>query len=565
MKTPRKTPPSADRELLAFWQDQMREAAATPWLAGFHLRRAQALRRRFTAALAGLHALPLRTRRALSRRFSLGLAGAALFLALAGTSARPPAAHAGDILVGGGCTLADAITTANTGSDTGACSGGSAGRDTIQITTDQTLTAELPVISSEIDLQGGGYTIHGLAGYSVLKVISGGDLTVTKATISGGGTAADAFFYGGGIKVTSGALTLSQATVSGNSAAKGGGIYAFGSTVAINGSTIDNNDATANGGGFYGKQVDFTLHQSTVSSNGAAGMGGGLALLESTAQVGYSTINGNESLYGGGGIYFLGGEIAVENSTISGNTADPSLAPALAAENGPANGAKAGGGGIEFREASAAETYATIYNSTFTANSAQDEGGGFSASAMAAGDVTLKRSIVSGNSAANGPEIADNASPRVLADAYNIIGYGGSARSYNFTPGGSDSVPAGALNTILDTAGGLQDNGGPTFTYDLVEDSPAVDSVPAGESSPYDQRGATRDYNMSGGAVSISSPGANTYGDAGAVEYGSPVPTAVTLQSYSAVTPEPSALAALAGGGLLGASLALWRRARRRQ
>ncbi len=540
MKPQKAYPRTADEHLLNFWKAQLRESAGKPWLAGLLLQHGQTILLRCAAYYEALSRLPARRQLALRRRFALGLAGAALMLALSGARFALPAAHAGDIVVSGSCTLADAITTANTGSDTGACSGGSAGVDTITLTKDETLTSPLPNIISEIILEGGGYTISRDSGadrFGILHVdgydVNQGSLTLNEATISGGDAP-----NGGGIYVNYGDLTVQESTITGNKAEQGGGIFVYQSTnVQFSRSTISFNEATIYGGGLY-------AHKSKLF-------------------IRYSTINDNSALLGGGGAHVLVGDFTFENSTISGNIADFSLG---ASANG-AGAVAANGGGIEFLDAPGdyGSTYAYLFNSTVTGNEATGYGGGIATLGMVNdGDVQIQRSIISGNDATAGPEIADSDPAHVTAGGYNIVGYGGSARSYNFTPGGSDIAPAGALNTILDTAGGLQDNGGPTFTYDLVEGSPAVDSVPTGESSPYDQRGAARDFNMDAGAISISSPGADTDGDVGAVEYGSPVPTAVTLQSLAAATPDPSALAALAGGGLLASSLALWRRLQRR-
>ncbi|OAD20839.1 secreted protein, partial [Candidatus Thiomargarita nelsonii] len=75
-----------------------------------------------------------------------------------------PMAHAATINVGGGCSLVDAITAANTDSATGGCSAGN-GADTIELESSTTYTLTvvnnstdgengLPSISSEIIING---------------------------------------------------------------------------------------------------------------------------------------------------------------------------------------------------------------------------------------------------------------------------------------------------------------------------------------------------------------------------------------------------------------------------
>ena len=55
------------------------------------------------------------------------------------------------IVVDDTCSLADAITAANTDSATGGCPAGS-GADELQLTGDVTLTEELPSVASEISV-----------------------------------------------------------------------------------------------------------------------------------------------------------------------------------------------------------------------------------------------------------------------------------------------------------------------------------------------------------------------------------------------------------------------------
>ena len=126
----------------------------------------------------------------------------------------------------------------------------------------------------------------------------------------------------------------------------------------------------------------------------------------------------------------------------------------------------------------------------------------------------------------------------ITADEYNVFGHSGIANAdafSNFTPGASDvtatsdgSEPT-ALSALLDTT--LVDNGGPTQTHDLVADSPAVDLAPdAGCAvdpvNGVDQRGFPRPFNVAG----MGNEGSDTC-DAGAVEYGSALPSELVFMS----------------------------------
>lgn len=192
--------------------------------------------------------------------------------------------------------------------------------------------------------------------------------------------------------------------------------------------------------------------------------GGGIYNENGTLTVNNSTIAGNTADSGGGGISNDNGTVTVNNSTISGNTV----------------GQYSRGGGIENR------SRLTVNNSTISGNTAY-QGGGIANSVWSA-VATLNRNLISGNNASNsGPEIA-RIDGTVNADNYNLIGYGGDARSSGFGPGATDIVPNGALATILSA---LADNGGGTQTHALVAGSPAIDAAPHG-SLATDQRGVSR-------------------------------------------------------------------------
>jgi hypothetical protein len=101
----------------------------------------------------------------------------------------PQLAQAATITVDGSvCTLADALTSANSDDATGGCTIGS-GEDTITLQQDVLLTIALPEITSTITIEGGGHKIDGQnnsAVGSVLHVVSGGVLTLNEATVTGG-------------------------------------------------------------------------------------------------------------------------------------------------------------------------------------------------------------------------------------------------------------------------------------------------------------------------------------------------------------------------------------------
>src|SRR3712207_899405 len=121
----------------------------------------------FTHHYAQLTSLPRRMRRGLQRQWKKSLAGIALLLVLGQTPAL-----AATINVGGGCTLVEAILSANMNTSVGGCRAGSgADRIVLPAGSTQTLTtfnnnpyfygrSGLPVIRSVITIAGNGGTIR---------------------------------------------------------------------------------------------------------------------------------------------------------------------------------------------------------------------------------------------------------------------------------------------------------------------------------------------------------------------------------------------------------------------
>ena len=92
--------------------------------------------------------------------------------------------YAVSISVSSTCSLANAITAANTDTETNGCTAGS-GADTITLGVNITLAAELPQITTDITIEGASYKIDGNGEYRIFHVI-GGDLTINNITLTGG-------------------------------------------------------------------------------------------------------------------------------------------------------------------------------------------------------------------------------------------------------------------------------------------------------------------------------------------------------------------------------------------
>jgi len=388
---------------------------------------------------------------------------------------------------GDGCSLVEAIINANNDAATYAeCVAGN-GRDRIILPRRSTLSyltpygtdSALPDMTSPITIMGNRSIIQrdsGAADNFRILFVDSGNLTLNNVTISGGNITAN----GGGILNHFGTVRLNNSIVSGNSARNGGGILNhFGGTVTLNHSILSDNSATYDfsgfsnvGGGIANYDGTVTLNHSTISNN-LAYYGGGLHN-EDMMVVRNSTISGNSTPVFGGGIR-NDGTLTIHNSTLSGNSA------------------AGNGGGIY------SSGIVTLNNSTVSGNSAEESGGGIFNDL---GTLNLHRSLISGNLAGTGAEIANFSI--INANNYNLFGHSGlsNAQAFSgFTPGGtditatSDGTTPTPLTNILDP--NLANNGGPTQTHALVPGSPAVDAAPIAECLPppingLDQRGVAR-------------------------------------------------------------------------
>lgn len=259
------------------------------------------------------------------------LAVPVLAFGLQGTLAVPPTLAASVITVNsladvaandGACTLREAITAANTdtasGAAAGECAAGS-GTDAITFSVAGTITlsALLPVVTSDLSITGGGaITISGASSFRVFNIFFA-TVTLSGLTVTGG-LAND----GAGI-ASNGVLDVVNSTISGSTAlALGGGIL-NGGTLNVTNSTISGNQATSGGGIFNNTGAlagPLTVTNSTISGNDAQGNGGGIANAGS-ATVTNSTISGNSAANTGGGILnSSNGFVTVTNATFSGNT-----------------------------------------------------------------------------------------------------------------------------------------------------------------------------------------------------------------------------------------------------
>lgn len=202
----------------------------------------------------------------------------------------------------------------------------------------------LPVITTNIKINGNQSTIDGTNSFRVFEIDSPGGLSANHLTITNG--SAD---VGGGIANFGGTVLLNQAQVNGNAALVAGGGIASASidpdfnpsnTVAaltVRNSTVSNNQQTSDdpnvalgGGGILNMDGNATLNNTQVKRNDAEGfVGGGIANGDYVGEGGQTVLTVTQSQVnantapnaGGGGIQNGLGSVTVNSSEVNGNTA----------------------------------------------------------------------------------------------------------------------------------------------------------------------------------------------------------------------------------------------------
>lgn len=357
---------------------------------------------------------------------------------------------------GEGCSLREAIQSANDDSDFGGCTRDGVAPYTITVpaaiyTLTITSTKENNNVDGDLDLQS-SMTIEGAgAGQTIIQAGPNASSGIDRVfDIPADGLA---------IEISN--LTIRHGNASGGEFEhNGGGIEHSGDgSLIITDCAITDNKVSAMGGGILVLDGTVTINNSTVSNNTSGSAGGGLATpgttYNPTLYVNNSTISGNTAeSFGGGGIYLQSGTLKIASSTIVSNTA--------------LSGTGSGGGGIR-------TTVST--------------------------DPSIKNSIIANNSSDGEPG----------PDCEGTIDSGG----YNLIEDTSDC--GGLVGTDITgqdpLLGPLADNGGDTETHALQTGSPAIDAAdPSGctdvGDNPIttDQRGRLRAYD------------GNTTCDIGAVE-----------------------------------------------
>ena len=186
------------------------------------------------------------------------------------------------------CSLADRITAANTDTATGDCPAGS-GADTITLTGDIVLSQALPSISSDITIEGAGYSISGNDAHRIFYVVYPSELTLENITLK------DGLADSGGAIYNTGTLTIRRSTLRDNVATLWGGALtnAYGFLTVESSSFIGNSALT--GGAIFSNGIEVSIVNSTFSANRAANYGGGIDVQGGNLTLVNSTLYGNGS------------------------------------------------------------------------------------------------------------------------------------------------------------------------------------------------------------------------------------------------------------------------------
>jgi hypothetical protein len=426
------------------------------------------------------------------------------------------------------CTLRNAITAANTNALSGGCVKGDAlpTVDTIafdpSVTPQITLNTALPVITSDLTIQGPGDTslnIHranaAATDFRVLE-ISSGTVSVSGLQFTHGSTTG----IGGGIEVISPAVvSLDNVTVSNNATTDAGAGIASTGSLAINDTKITNNVASANAAGSVSVAAGgllsigtLSIDRSTISSNdvsatttttGAAAIGGGIELGGSSRPtIDRSTIANNTvtATNGTGGTVadaagIQGGPgFTLRRSTVSGNVATASGSAASNASRG---------GGIQLANPGATlllDRVTMSGNSVSAAAATTTDARGGGLFAIGATSPNVVSSTITANTA---PTFANTAGGTFknsivsapLGGGQNCFPSGTTSAGYNIDDGTSCGFTQPTDHPSTDplfAVAGLDDNGGPTETIQIQAGSPAVDQGISSPGETTDQRERAR-------------------------------------------------------------------------
>ena len=226
--------------------------------------------------------------------------------------------HAADIDVGALCSLADAITAANTDAAVGGCEAGD-GADTISLTGDITLDYELPDIESQLTIEGNGFSIDGAGKYRILYVNQSA-LTLTDVTLESGRAE-----FGAALANDGGQVRISESVIRDNSAVNAAGAIYNSETANlwiedtdVIGNTVS--DPEGGGGAIFNSKGQAHIERSRFNGNTAKVAAA--IYTDGTLNISESQFTANRADNSGGVMVMRGGEVWIITSQFSENDSD---------------------------------------------------------------------------------------------------------------------------------------------------------------------------------------------------------------------------------------------------
>ncbi len=340
-------------------------------------------------------------------------------------------AYAADITLSSRCTLTDAIIAANSDQAEGGCPAGR-GADTIALSQDITLSDELPAITSDITIEGNGYTVSGDNRYRIFY--NGGALTINDLTMTEG----QVENKGGAIVNWKGTLAISGSRFIRNSAEQGGAVYNAGE-LSISGSSLNHNSALnhhptrrpeTGGAVFNADGGELIIINSSFRTNraerdgGAIHNGGELSIINSIFS------GSNNALIGGAVLNAYEGELSIASSSFTGNWAkhyggaiDNTGALSIRSSSFTGNWVDSDDGGAIHNDGEL-----SITSGSFTDNSAHGGGAIYNN-----GELDIASASFSGNSGSSGGAVANEEKLSVSDSSFtnNSAEYYGGGAIYN--------------------------------------------------------------------------------------------------------------------------------------
>ena len=190
------------------------------------------------------------------------------------------------------CILADAIKSANRDEAVGSCGTGQ-GNDTIVVTSNITLSANLPDVVSNITVKshnGTKHTISGAGAYYIFNIDLGGRLTLEVLQLIAGR------FYGargGAVRVLSGQAHLTDVRMEDNWAELGGGALRVGngSSATCRMCQFVDNHSPEGGAIWVGDEGTNLVLENSMVYNNSAERGGGMYIKQGSATISGTTFS----------------------------------------------------------------------------------------------------------------------------------------------------------------------------------------------------------------------------------------------------------------------------------